>query len=73
MNIGLRPTLGCSDPKPRVEVCILNFNEDLYGKTIEVIPLKRLRDEKKFASLDTLRIQIAQDIKQAQSVFSEET
>lgn len=73
MNIGLRPTLGCSDPKPRVEVCILNFNEDLYGKTIEVIPLKRLRDEKKFASLDTLRLQIAQDIKQAQSVFSEET
>lgn len=71
MNIGLRPTLGCSDPKPRVEVCILNFNEDLYGKTIEVIPLKRLRDEKKFASLDTLRLQIAQDIKQAQSVFSE--
>ncbi len=73
MNIGLRPTLGCSDPKPRVEVCILNFNEDIYGKTMEVIPLKRLRDEKKFASLDTLRLQIAQDIKQAQSVFSEET
>lgn len=73
MNIGLRPTLGCSDPKPRVEVCILNFNEDIYGKTMEVIPLKRLRDEKKFASLDTLRFQIAQDIKQAQSVFSEET
>ncbi|NCC59408.1 MAG: bifunctional riboflavin kinase/FAD synthetase [Verrucomicrobiae bacterium] len=73
MNIGLRPTLGCSDPKPRVEVCILNFNEDIYGKTIEVIPLKRLRDEKKFASLDTLRLQIAQDIKLAQSVFSEET
>lgn len=73
MNIGLRPTLGCSDPKPRVEVCILNFNEDIYGKTIEVIPLKRLRDEKKFASLDTLRLQIAQDIKQAQSVFSEGT
>jgi riboflavin kinase / FMN adenylyltransferase len=72
LNIGLRPTLGCSDPKPRVEVCILDFNEDIYGKTIEVIPLKRLRDEKKYSSLDALRLQIAQDIKQAQSVFSEE-
>ncbi len=72
LNIGLRPTLGCSDPKPRVEVCILGFNEDIYGKTIEVIPLKRLRDEKKYSSLDALRLQIAQDIKQAQSVFSEE-
>jgi riboflavin kinase/FMN adenylyltransferase len=72
LNIGLRPTLGCSDPKPRVEGCILGFNEDIYGKTIEVIPLKRLRDEKKYSSLDALRLQIAQDIKQAQSVFSEE-
>jgi len=71
LNIGLRPTLGCSDPKLRVEVCILNFKEDIYGKTIEVIPLKRLRDEKKFSSLDGLKLQIAQDIKQAQSVFSE--
>ncbi len=71
LNIGLRPTLGCSDPKLRVEVCILNFKEDIYGKTIEVIPLKRLRDEKKFSSLDVLKLQIAQDIKQAQSVFSE--
>lgn len=72
LNIGLRPTLGCSDPKLRVEVYILDFKEDIYGKTIEVIPLKRLRDEMKFASLDILRLQIAEDIKQAQSVFSEE-
>jgi hypothetical protein len=44
-------------------------NGDLYGKTLELIFVKKLRDERKFPSLEELREQIARDISKAQSEF----
>lgn len=68
-NIGLRPTLGCCAPELRAEVHILDFNEDIYGKTIEVFPVARLRDEEKFASLDELKQQICCDVEQTRALI----
>ena len=47
----------------------LSVKGDLYGKTIEVIPVKRLRDEKKFSSEEELRKQIAADVLEVHTVF----
>lgn len=48
-----------------IEVNIFNFKKDIYGKDIEVIFKKRIRDEKKFKSLEALRKQIKLDIQKA--------
>jgi riboflavin kinase/FMN adenylyltransferase len=69
LNIGLRPTLQRPNPELRVEAHLLNFEGDLYGRSLEVIFLEKLRDEKKFNSLDALRTQIGVDIQEAQLRF----
>lgn len=60
-NIGVKPTVE-RDIKPLAETHILDFSGDLYGKEIEVRFNKFIRDEKKFSSLDELKIQIKKDI-----------
>ncbi len=60
-NIGVKPTVE-KDIKPLAETHILDFSGDLYGKEIEVRFNKYIRDEKKFSSLDELKIQIKKDI-----------
>jgi riboflavin kinase/FMN adenylyltransferase len=67
MNIGVRPTLQNATPEKRVEVHLLDFDGELYGKELEVIFTEKLRDEKKFGSLTELKEQIAQDISKARS------
>ena len=60
-NIGTRPTV-TSGPKLVVEVHIPGFTGDLYGKRLSVRLVRKLRDEKKFASLDELKAQISADV-----------
>ena len=69
LNIGHRPTLNSPTPKTRVEVHLLDFSGELYGQEMEVTFTAKLRDEKKFASLDELKAQIARDIAEAQRRF----
>lgn len=64
-NIGSRPTV--AGVRQQLEVHIFNFNADLYGQTIEVVMLKKLRNEIKFSSIDELKKQITQDSEQAKS------
>ncbi|NMB82215.1 MAG: bifunctional riboflavin kinase/FAD synthetase [Ignavibacteria bacterium] len=64
MNIGYRPTFE-EITELVVEVHILNFNKDIYGKELKVNFMKRLRDEKKFESQDDLIHQIEEDKKKA--------
>lgn len=60
-NYGHRPTVSkCK--KSILEVHILNFDKEIYGETIKVTFFKKIRDEKKFSSLDELKSQITQDI-----------
>ena len=67
-NIGIRPmfevTLG------QVEAHILDFEDrDIYGKTLRVRPVKRLRGEAKFASLEALIAQIEADCQQSRQIL----
>lgn len=65
INIGYNPTTD-SDNKEKIEVHLLNFNEDIYNQTIQIFFHKKIRDEKKFESLEQLKHQIFQDIQQCQ-------
>lgn len=60
MNIGNNPTVNSSE-KVFLEVHFLNFNKNIYGETIQLEFLYRLRDEVKFDSLDLLKEQIVKD------------
>jgi riboflavin kinase / FMN adenylyltransferase len=69
LNIGTRPTLGNPNPPLRVEAHLLDFDGDIYGHELEIVFAEKLRDEKKFSSVDELEAQIARDIERAKSVF----
>ncbi|MBM3160399.1 MAG: riboflavin biosynthesis protein RibF [Bacteroidetes bacterium] len=60
-NLGLSPTVKNIETQPILEVHLLNFSGDLYGKSICVSFEHRLRDEKKFDSVRELKNQILQD------------
>lgn len=60
MNYGIKPTLG-GDKLPLVEVHFLDFNQNLYDKTISIELVARIRDEQKFQNLDELKTQIQKD------------
>ncbi len=70
VNIGDNPTFNAD--KITVESHILDFDGDLYGKTIKVELLEYLRPDKKFESIDELKKQIEQDIKTAIDVIEKE-
>jgi len=67
-NIGIRPTIA-GLIKPILEVHLLDFDQMIYGKRISVRPLKKLREEKKFSSLDELTKNIARDVEEAKAFF----
>lgn len=62
LNIGLRPTVRETQRAPLAELHVLDFTGDLYGSDVEVFFETRLRDEKRFSSLQDLRSQIARDV-----------
>ena len=65
-NIGSRPTVG--GHQVRVESWLLDFEGDLYGKTLTLAFLKFLREEKKFDSLEELKEQILKDAQQVRKL-----
>jgi riboflavin kinase/FMN adenylyltransferase len=60
LNIGLRPTINKSDCF-RTEVHILDYSADLYGKQITLELHARIRNEKRFANLKALKVQLEVD------------
>jgi riboflavin kinase / FMN adenylyltransferase len=58
-NVGYNPTT--NDNKLSIETYILNFDKDIYNQTIRLFFIKRIRDEKKFNSLDELIVQLKKD------------
>lgn len=68
-SLGTRPTVNGTDSI--LEVYILDFNQDVYGYSVEVDFLHKIRDEKKFASLQELTTNIAQDIALAKQYFEQ--
>ena len=67
-NVGVRPTFG-DDVEPSVETFVMDWAGDLYGDVVRVRFLHRLRDERKFGSIEELKAQIGNDVKRAQSYF----
>jgi len=67
-NVGVRPTFG-DVSEPSVETFVLNWDGDLYGDVVRVRFLYRLRDERKFGSVEELTSQIKTDVVRAQSYF----
>jgi riboflavin kinase / FMN adenylyltransferase len=67
-NVGLRPTFGDAT-EPSVETFVMNWDGDLYGDVVRVRFLHRLRDERKFSSIDELKTQISRDVARANSYF----
>lgn len=67
-NIGTRPTVETSGP-PTIETHIFNFDGDVYGRSIRIGFVQRLRDERAFDTVDALRIQIGADCDRARVLF----
>jgi riboflavin kinase/FMN adenylyltransferase len=67
-NVGHKPTFG-GDPEVTVETHLIDFDGKLYGETIRVRFLHRLRGEVKFESIAALREQIGRDYGQAVRYF----
>lgn len=68
-NIGFRPTV--DGKKHAIETHLIDFEGDLYGKTIDVAFVKPLRTEMKFASLEELKQQLARDREMAMEALTE--
>jgi len=66
-NIGVKPTFHGNGYARTIEVHLLDFSGDLYGKHMQVYFIRRLREEKRFPSVDKLLEQIRRDIHQARN------
>jgi len=68
MNIGVRPTF--DGQTKSLEVNIFDFDEMIYGKTVQIRFFDRIRDEKKFSGTNELKEQLGKDKQAVQLVFN---
>jgi riboflavin kinase/FMN adenylyltransferase len=68
-NIGRRPTL-YEEYRTTIETFVLDFSSDVYGDRVRLFFLERLREERKFPSVEALTEQIARDIEAARAYFA---
>jgi riboflavin kinase/FMN adenylyltransferase len=68
-NIGYRPTFAHATPGRLIEVHLLDFTGNVYGRDIEVVFVEKLRGEQKFSTPDALRAQITADITRARQAL----
>jgi riboflavin kinase/FMN adenylyltransferase len=61
-NIGVRPTVEEPDVHPMIETTMHHVNLDLYGKIVKIFPVHKIREERKFSSLEALRTQVEKDL-----------
>jgi riboflavin kinase / FMN adenylyltransferase len=69
-NIGMRPTFADVD-KPVIETHLLDVDRDLYGSTVRLSFVQRLRDERAFPDVDALKAQIEADCRSARRLFGQ--
>ena len=68
-SLGVRPTVKAQGAAAVLEVYLFDFKEEIYGHPLRVDFLHKLRDEEKYADLETLKRQIALDVENAQRYF----
>ncbi|WP_185851531.1 bifunctional riboflavin kinase/FAD synthetase [Blattabacterium cuenoti] len=61
LNIGVCPTIKRKNKKVKIEVHIFDFKQDIYGKKIDIFILQIIREEKRFNTLQDLKIQMDKD------------
>jgi riboflavin kinase/FMN adenylyltransferase len=66
-NIGTRPTV--DGTRTLLEVHLLDFEQDIYGRYVKIEFRKKLRDEQRYPTLDLLKAQISQDVANARDYF----
>jgi riboflavin kinase/FMN adenylyltransferase len=67
-SVGTRPTVG--GEKPLLEVYIFDFDRDIYGEYITVQFVERLREERKYADLDSMVVQMHKDVSAARAALA---
>jgi riboflavin kinase / FMN adenylyltransferase len=67
-NLGIRPTVEAS-AQPALEAHLFDWSGDLYGQDLEVRLEFRIRDERKFAAIEDLRVQIDSDAREARRLL----
>jgi riboflavin kinase/FMN adenylyltransferase len=67
-NIGMRPTFG--ETVPTIETHVLDYSGNLYGQSVRLAFVQRLRDERRFEDVDALRAQIDADKRRAERLFT---
>ena len=72
MNIGVRPTVSAAGTLMG-EVHVLHFEGDLYGEAVTITFLQRLRDERKFGSVEELRRRLERDREETRRILAERT
>ncbi|MHB8156993.1 MAG: bifunctional riboflavin kinase/FAD synthetase [Desulfocucumaceae bacterium] len=70
-NIGIKPTFHGFNCGPNLEVHLLDFYSELYGKKIKVFFTRRIREEKRFSSPGELVEQIHKDINRARAALTD--
>ena len=68
-NVGVRPTVKDSDGRVTVEGFILDFNGDLYGRTVRMEFYKYLRGERKFPSMEDLAQEVRRNAEETRAYF----
>lgn len=68
-NVGTRPSVDNSE-KITIETNILDFDRDIYGETIELTLLKKIRNVKKFANLKEVKEQVDKDKLNAKVIYN---
>jgi len=69
LNIGTRPTFNNNADNRSIEVNIFDFAENIYGKSITLVFIDKIREEKKFAGVDALVEQLKTDKEVAQELL----
>ena len=70
VNIGFRPTVDKGTAQLSVESHLIGFNGDIYGQTIVLSFIERIRDERKMSSLEELKSQLAKDYDTALKIIT---
>jgi riboflavin kinase/FMN adenylyltransferase len=71
-NIGVRPTFEANPVPPRAETHLIDFSDDIYGENIRVEFVSRIRDEKRFSSIEALQAQIHNDLEKTEQILSKD-
>jgi riboflavin kinase/FMN adenylyltransferase len=69
VNVGVRPTFETGRGLV-VEAHLIDFDGDLYGQTLRIAFVERLRGEKRFESVDELVAQMNRDVEEARAIAS---